>query len=255
MTHELVVSVATGARERSNRDVVGLHGWVLYARHNVLTVRLTPRPDHPTRVVLAAGRESRDGRRDARLAAELLSQPEPMKSAEHALAAFRGADEAMRNRRVTGRPGGCSAALLAVALSGHAMAGAAGGVHVYRMVEGYAGRVTRGDGPGGLGGAERGDPGSPYEFRALPGDRLIMSTGSLSEWDLSGAGGRSGHDLAGRLAFRGDGRPDMTVCVIDVERTKPGDRPNAEAVQPAPADRPALRAPRTAADRLPDVVR
>ncbi|MEV4403025.1 hypothetical protein AB0J66_12645 [Actinoplanes sp. NPDC049598] len=257
MTHELVVSIATGSRERSNRDAIGLRGWVLYASHNSLTVRLTLRAHHPVRVALAAGRETTDGHRDARLAVERLSAPdnEPVMSARQALTSFQEADRAIREQRETGRPGGCAAALLTVAVSGHAVAAAAGGVHVYRMVEGYAGRVTSGDGPGGLGGAERSDPGPPYEFRALPGDRLIMSTGRLSDADLDGAGDRSGHDQAGRLAFRSDGRPDLTVCVIDVVRTGPGDRTQAEAGRSAPADRPAVRGPWSAEERLPDVVR
>jgi hypothetical protein len=274
MTHELAISIATRAGDgRPNRDVVGLHGWVLYAQQNLLSLTLPVHSQCPTRVALAAGRGAGDGRRDARIAAEWLSWPdgEPSMSARRALDAFRDADEEIRRRRVPGRAGGCAAALLTVGLDGHAVVGAAGGVHVFRMIEGYAGQVTRGDGPGGLGGAEQGTPDPPYEFRAFPGDRLIMCTRDLSDADLIGSGGRTGAQLAYHLAYGqgesaggegGDGPGDLTAVVIDVARYLPDSRSARGASQPAPADRPALNGPRpaqaaarTEPERVPDVVR
>jgi len=272
MSHELAISIATRVGDgKPNRDAVGLHGWVLYAQRNLLSLTLPVHPQYPTKIALAAGRGAGDGRRDARIAAEWLSWPdgEPSMSARRALDAFRDADDEIRRRHVSGRAGGCVAALLSLGNDGHAVVGAAGGVHVFRMIEGYAGQVTRGDGPGGLGCAEQGSPDPPYEFRAFPGDRLIMCTRDLSDADLTGTGGRSGAQLAYHLAYGESGPDGLTAMVIDVVRSLPDGRRVRGVSQPAPADRPALTsprpspaaarpspaAPRTEPERLPDVVR
>jgi hypothetical protein len=263
MTHELAISIATRAGKGTrNRNVVGLHGWVLYAQQNLLSLTLPVQSHRPTRIVLATGRETGAGHRDARIAAEWLSWPdgEPSMSAQRALDAFRDADDAIRRQRVPGQAGGCAAALLTVGIDGHAVVGAVGAVHVFRMIEGYAGQVT-GTGRGGLGGAEQGNPNPPYEFRVLPGDRLIVCTQDLSDADLTGTGDRTGGQLAHQLVYGGgeQGPDDVTAMVVDVARQRSDGRRARDAARPAPADRPALDEPSipalTEQERMPDVVR
>jgi hypothetical protein len=264
MTHQLTVAMATrmGAGQ-PNQDVAGLHGWVLYAQHNWLSVNLPVDSLGPTRVALTTGRDIGDGRRDARIAAELLSLPDGSGSiaAPEARDAFHRAHDAIRRRRVPGRAGGCAAALLTVGVDGSATVGAVGGVHVFRMVEGYAGQLTRGAGPGRLGGAGPVQLDTPYEFSALPGDRLIMCTHDLSDADLTGSAGTDGLYLAHRLAFgEGSRRDTLTVLVVDVARARPAGRDAHRVALQALADRPALEPLRpsstqTEPEHLPDVVR
>jgi hypothetical protein len=222
---ELAVFIATRrAGDRRNHDAVGVQGWVLSADQSSLSLRF-PADQETLRVALAAGGDTPDGGRHARLSADWLARRSMSASPELLERAFLDADDEIRRLPESARSAGCPAAALVIGTDGLAVAGGIGCVQVFRVVDGYAGRLTRSDAPGGLGTLDRNAGLPAYEFRALPGDRLIMCTRPPGDDDLDDAGGDGAavaHHLVDR-AWRRGSADDMTAVVVDVvERRPPG---------------------------------
>jgi len=220
---ELAVFIVTRrAGERRNHDAIGVQGWVMVADQSSLSLQF-PAREGALWVALAAGGDTADGGRHARLSADWLARRSAAASPEALVRAFLGADDEIRRLPESARSAGCSAAALAIAADGRAVAGGVGRVQVFRMVEGYAGRLTPSDGAGGLGTLDRDAALSPYEFRALPGDRLIMCTrepGDAELADAVGDGAAVAHHLVER-AWHRDSANDMTAVVVDIVGHRP----------------------------------
>jgi hypothetical protein len=240
---ELAVHIVTRrAGKHRNHDAIGVQGWVMVADQSSLSLRFPASPG-AMRVAVAAGGDTADGGRYARLSADWLARRSADASSEMLVRAFLDADDEIRRLPESARSVGCSAAAIAIAADGRAVAGGIGRVQIFRMVEGYAGRLTPSDGTGGLGTLDRSRAVSPYEFRALPRDRLIMCTQDVDDAALAYAGGDA-PAVARYLveqAWHRDSASDMTAIVLDVV----GDRP------PAPTG-PAL--PQRATREVADVV-
>jgi len=220
---ELAVHIVTrGAVGRRNHDAIGVHGWVMAADQSSLSVRFAVAPG-AMRVALAAGGKTGHGGRYARLSADWLARRCTEASSELLVRDFLDADDEIRRLPESARSVGCSAAAVAIAADGRAVAGGIGRVQIFRMVEGYAGRLTPSDGTGGLGTLDRDRAVSPYEFRALPGDRLIMCTQDVPDVALAHAGGDA-PSVARYLVeqvYRRDPADDMTAIVLDIVGHRP----------------------------------
>jgi PPM family protein phosphatase len=253
-TANVRVAVATARNGRpTNEDAVGLAGWVLTGDSDAARAdRGRPAVLGPLEFVLpvTSGRAvlialadgiggSPGGALAARIAAESLSSGHTHMDEDWARVIF--ADAHRRIQAETDGSGlgmGCTAALVAIHVNLMTVVANVGDVRVYRIVDGYAGRLTvdhrLGRGPDDsaivtrcLGGFQE-QPAEPHAY-AVPveiGDRLVLCSDGLHDAiavSTSAAGiratnpARAAWELAqAALAPSGTAGDNVTVVVADI---------------------------------------
>jgi len=152
------VATARGAR-LDNEDAVGLAGWVAYGDSGVVAEQGSQAAIKPLEVLLPVERSGAllvaladgmggvpRGGRAARIAAEALTARTGWLNEPEARSAFATAHArvlAASDERSVGM--GCTAALVGLHYDGTVVVANVGDVRVYRVVEGYAGQLTRDD--------------------------------------------------------------------------------------------------------------
>jgi PPM family protein phosphatase len=260
----ITVATASNGHQR-NEDAIGINGWLLTGEDVNPLDLVVPVVEHRAAVVaLTDGLAGADG---GDVAAALAGRRLTARHTQNAATpeAFRGAflaaDEMVHRAATAGPPGmGCSAAAVLIRADGRAFVGNVGDVRLYRVLNGYLGKVTRDDRASGadpvvtrcLGGRLRTDVDAHLtEIPVLPGDRLLLCSDglydALSDGEIERVlnGRPAGHAIAALVRAvkkRRDG--NVTVALLELTGRAVRGPIRLEPVASVPAPPPhALPAP------------